>query len=374
MYVSNGVPTGGNTALYRIDMAQRLLDINGAGSLQELRAIREAEQARASACLQADTLVVQVVEALNALHDALIRRVLTLAERDTARMGLAAPPVPYAYFLFGSGGRGEQTLASDQDSGLVYGDSADPAEAEQAAAYFSALGTRIVASLSDIGYPPCEGNVIVSNPEWCLPISAWEDKVDRWFAEPSWENVRYLLILADARLLAGDEELARRWKGRYFGDMLTHADIAKRMLENTLRHKVLIGVFGQLLVEEYGENAGSLDIKYGAYIPMVNIFRLLAMRADVAVTSTLGRIRALRESGAVSEEIAEEAAWAFEVFLRLRLLSSDRDDSGQWVGSGKLRPAILNKEDKAPLKKALRIGRRLQRQLEKEMQRRFGGR
>ena len=360
--------------MYRIDMAQRLLDINSAGSLQELRAIREEEQGRASASLQTDAPVVQVVEALNALHDALIRRVIAFAEQDTARMGLAAPPVPYAYFLFGSGGRGEQTLASDQDSGLVYGDAADPAEAEQAAAYFGALGARIVASLSDIGYPPCEGNVIVSNPEWCLPISAWEEKVDGWFAEPSWENVRYLLILADGRQLTGDESLGRRWKSRYSHDMLSHADIARRMLENTLRHKVLIGVFGQLLVESYGENAGSLDIKYGAYIPMVNLFRLLAVRAQVAETSTLGRIQALRELGAIGEETAAEAAWAFELFLRLRLLASDQDGLGQPTGGGKLKPDLLNKEDKAPLKKALRIGRRLQRQLEKEMQRRLGGR
>ncbi|CAI6082566.1 DUF294 nucleotidyltransferase-like domain-containing protein [Cohnella sp. JJ-181] len=358
----------------RIDLARRLLEIKGAGTLQDLRTIREEEQERVGALLQTESWVVPVVEELNALHDALIRRAITLAEQDTARMGLAAPPVPYAYFLFGSGGRGEQTLASDQDSGLVYGDIEDPAEAELAAAYFGALGSRIVASLMEVGYPPCEGNVIVSNPEWCLPITAWEKKVDRWFAEPSWENVRYLLILADARHLAGDDELARRWKGRYVGDMMSHADIARRMLENTLRHKVLIGVFGQLLVEAYGENAGSLDIKYGAYIPMVNLFRLLAMRADIAATSTLGRIEALREIGILSEEKAEEAAWAFEVFLRLRMLSSNRDDMGEWAGSGKLKPALLGKEEKAPLKKALRIGQRLQRQLEKEMQRRFGGR
>lgn len=358
----------------QIDVAQRLLEINGAGTLHELRSIREQVQERVSVLLHEARPVVPVVEALNELHDALIRRVLTLAEQDTARMGLVAPPVPYAYFLFGSGGRGEQTLASDQDSGLVYGDCDDPGEAELAESYFGALGSRIVASLFEIGYPPCEGNVIVSNPEWCLPISAWEEKVDRWFAEPSWENVRYLLILADARQLAGDLELGRRWKGRYVGDLMSHADIARRMLENTLRHKVLIGVFGQLFVENYGEDAGSLDVKYGAYIPMVNIFRLLAIRADISATSTLGRIQALKEIGTLSDKTADEAAWAFEVFLRLRLLASNRDDSGQWSGTGKLRSAALNKEEKAPLKKALRISRRLQRQLEKEMQRRFGGR
>ena len=37
--------------------------------------------------------------------------------------GFGKPPVPYAFILFGSGGRSEQTLWSDQDNGLIYEES-----------------------------------------------------------------------------------------------------------------------------------------------------------------------------------------------------------------------------------------------------------
>lgn len=350
-----------------------LLDINGAGNPDSLRSIREEEQNRLEAVLSSSP-VMEWVEELNELHDALIARAIKLAEMETARLGFGDPPMPYAYMLFGSGGRSEQTMSSDQDSGLIYEDPADEADAERCRNYFRTFASIAVQYLVAAGYPPCEGNVIVSNPEWCMPIGEWERKLDAWFAEPSWENVRYLLIAADARLIAGDADLGARWMSRFRRDVTNHPVIARRMMENTLRHKALIGVFGQLLTERYGETAGSLDIKYGAYIPMVNVFRLLAVRAGIRETSTIRRIRALEKAGMVSSEEAKEATEAFSLFLLLRLLSSAKNEDGVRTGNGKLSAAKLKREWKTPLKNALKLCRKLQRQIEREMRSRFGGR
>ncbi|RUS47737.1 DUF294 nucleotidyltransferase-like domain-containing protein [Cohnella sp. AR92] len=352
---------------------KRLLDVTGAGDPDSLRKIREEEQIRLRANLSSSP-VIELVGDLNELHDFLIGKALKLAEIEMARLGHGAPPVPYAYLLFGSGGRREQTFSSDQDSGLIYNDPQNEAEALAYENYFQTLAQIAVGYLIDIGYPPCEGNVIASNPEWCLPISAWERKLDAWFEEPTWENVRYLLIVADGRLVGGDKELGARWNNRFYRDFLGTPVIARRMMENTLRHKVLVGVFGQLLTERYGELAGSLDIKYGAYIPMVNVFRLLAVHAGLKETSTIGRIRALEKAEILSPREAKESVEAFELILKLRLKAVTKDENGQWVGTGVLPVADLKREWKVPLKKALKLGRKLQRQVEKEMRYRFGGR
>ncbi|MFC4599989.1 DUF294 nucleotidyltransferase-like domain-containing protein [Cohnella hongkongensis] len=352
---------------------KRWPDIDCADNLDQLKAAREREQRRLEAELISSPADEAIV-ALNELHDALIVRVLMLAENDLARSGLGAPPVPYAYMLYGSGGRLEQTMHSDQDSGLVYADARSEEEEERNRSYFLRLADTAVEYLIAIGYPPCEGSVIASNPEWNLPLTGWSARIASWFAEPNWENVRYLLIAADARAVWGDAGLADRLRSRYFGDLLSHPVIEKRMLENTLRHKVLVGVFGQLLTERYGENAGSLDIKYGAYIPMVNAFRLLAMRAGIRETSTLRRIDALRNEEVLAEDEAEEAKEAFELFLKLRLFTSVAMEDGYLVGTGKLPASRLTKEMIAPLKKALKIGSKVQRKVQKELQYRFGGR
>jgi len=352
---------------------KRWLDIACADNLDQLKSAREREQRLLEDEL-ASSPSDEAIVTLNELHDALIARVLKLAENDLARSGLGAPPVPYAYMLYGSGGRFEQTMHSDQDSGLVYADATNEAEEERNRIYFLKLAETAVEHLIAIGYPPCEGNVIASNPAWCMSLTEWAARIASWFAEPSWENVRYLLIAADGRAIWGDASLADRLRSRYFGDLIGHPVIERRMLENTLRHKVLVGVFGQLLTERYGENAGSLDIKYGAYIPMVNAFRLLAMRAGIRETSTLRRIDALRGEGLLGEEEATEAKEAFSLFLKLRLFTSVAVEDGYLVGTGKLPANKLTKEMIAPLKKALKTGNKIQRKVQKGLQYRFGGR
>ncbi len=354
-------------------VGKRRPDIDCAGDLEQLKAVREREQRHLEKSLSSRPAD-ETTAKLNELHDALIVRVLELAENDLARSGLGAPPVPYAYMLYGSGGRLEQTMHSDQDSGLVYADASNETEEKRNRSYFLKLGETAVEYLTAVGYPPCEGNVVASNPAWCLPLSGWSSRIGRWLAEPSWENVRYLLIAADGRAVRGDAELADRLRGRYFGDLPGRPEIERRMLENTLRHKVLVGVFGQLLTEKYGDNAGSLDIKYGAYIPMVNAFRLLAIRAGIRETSTLRRIDALLGDGVLGEEEANEAKEAFLLFLKLRLFTSVAMEEGHLVGTGKLPASILTKEMVSPLKNALKTGGKIQRKVQKELQYRPGGR
>jgi CBS domain-containing protein len=359
--------------MFNPNREKRLLDITGAEDLEQLRLVREKEQDRLVTELSSSP-VNAVVESLNELHDDLIAQALKLAENDLARLGLGAPPVLYTYLLFGSGGRYEQTMYSDQDSGIVFENASNEVDDEHCNTYFTRLADTVVQHLIALGYPPCEGNVISSNPEWCLSLHDWGKKIDGWFAEPSWENVRYLLIAADGRPVAGSLEIARNWQDRFFNDMLSHPVIARRMMENTLRHKMLVGVFGQLLTERYGEDAGSLDIKYGAYIPMVNAFRLLAVQAGIRETSTLKRIQALQQAGLLSPEEAEEAYDAFSYFLRMRLLTTVTSEEGQLIGTGKIPAEQLTREMTVSLKKALKAGKKIQLRVQRELQRRFGGR
>ncbi len=51
------------------------------------------------------------------LNDALVKRILSWAEEE-----LGPPPAPYAWIVFGSEGRMEQTLLTDQDNAIVFAD------------------------------------------------------------------------------------------------------------------------------------------------------------------------------------------------------------------------------------------------------------
>lgn len=109
---------------------------------------------------------------VNAIHDAFIQRTIELAEHILEDEGFGKPPVPYAFILFGSGGRSEQTLWSDQDNGLVYAESEKHQE-EEVEEYFIKLVDCILQGLDALGYPPCEGNVVSSNKQWRKPLTGY---------------------------------------------------------------------------------------------------------------------------------------------------------------------------------------------------------
>ena len=109
--------------------------------------------------------------------------------------------------------------------------------------YFSRLTFYILQGLDVLGYPPCEGNVISSNPQWRQSLSGYNEMMLRWLDDPNWENVRYLLILADIRCIYGSKELVAKLKKSFFDYVHEHPRILKYLLSNTLHHKISLGYF-----------------------------------------------------------------------------------------------------------------------------------
>jgi len=338
--------------------AQRAADPAG------LRALREKVHDAFGASSAEEGI--DAVETINRLHDAFIRRTLAFTEERVRTSYPGVPPVSsFAVLLFGSGGRKEQTLWSDQDNGIVYVPKADadPAEAD---AYAAELGDAFRTALEAVGYPPCEGNVLVTNPAWRRTLADWRETLQSWFERPEFETVRHLLIMADARPIYGNELLATALRTELASRIEAHRPtIFARMVQNTLRYKVLVGFLGNLLTEPYGEDAGGIDIKYGAYIPMVNAVRLLALANGVTSTSTSERIAALGASGVIRPETAREWEEAFRAVLKFRAMTPFQIEDGKYTTRGVLSAKQLTKQVKRELKDALRVGAELQRKVKR---------
>ncbi|WP_058303515.1 DUF294 nucleotidyltransferase-like domain-containing protein [Gorillibacterium timonense] len=299
-------------------------------------------------------------DTVNGLQDKIMQKAISIAERSLIEEGHGPPPVPYAFILFGSGGRREQTLWSDQDNGLIYADPT-PDMAHRTKDYFMKLGDRIVSSLADTGYPPCEGGVTCNHSRWNKPAAAWIEMLQGWELDGSWEAVRYLLIVADLRHLYGEKELAKRILAEFAAYPQHSPTAMKRMLENTLRRKPALGVFGQLITERYGENAGHFDVKYGLYIPFASGIRLLAIHEGVWATSTSRRLEGLRQKGSLSPELLLEWQRNFSSALYFRTIATQEPEPGKEASTPMLDIGELDELRKLELKRALRSVRKLQR-------------
>src|SRR5262249_60956211 len=92
---------------------------------------------------------------------------------------IAPPPIRDAgcRMIMGSEGRGEQTVRTDQDNGLLL---ATPVPAQDLATFRA----DFTAALERFGFPPCPGDVMVRNPQWSQPVDDFVRQIKTWIMMP----------------------------------------------------------------------------------------------------------------------------------------------------------------------------------------------
>ena len=214
--------------------------------------------------------------------------------------------------VMGSEGRGEQLLRTDQDNGLIFRDEPDEVERDAFAQAFS-------RALIDLGYPPCPGNVMVSNPEWAKSLDAYELDLRRWVSHPTGDAFLKLAILIDASAVAGDGGLLSDLKAHLLGLVKREEAFCGHFAKATLAFATPLGFFNRFLVEQGPNGTKGLDIKKGGIFPVVHGVRSLALEYRVAETNTISRIQALSGRGPFSEDFTADLIEAFDFMVMLRL-------------------------------------------------------
>jgi CBS domain-containing protein len=276
---------------------------------------------------------------------------------------MGTPPVPYAFLLFGSGGRQEQSIVSDQDNGLVYQlpPRLGEREKQEVDAYFHLFGATIVQGLEEVGYPPCHGNVTCVHNRWRGSVEHWLDMYDGWRSNPTWENARYLLLVADARVLCGDADIFVPVETHYHQQMAHNPLLMSRLVSNTLYHRVPLGWFGRIRKEVQGRYRGAIHLKNGVYLPFVNCVRHHALAHGIRATSTLERSAALRDKGIWPEELSRSVDHHFRLLLGLRLLPSLHWQDEHYLSNSYIKLSELSADTISTVRSAMKLALLLQK-------------
>lgn len=283
--------------------------------------------------------------ALNAFHDQVMLQVMRVAK---GKMG--DPPCDFSWFITGSGGRYEQGVISDQDHGIVYEESSD-----EYAKYFQKLGEEISYGLHIAGYPYCLGKVMSSNPLWCRSLHSWQNQIQSWLEEDSWEAIRYVQIFFDARVLYGNQEYIQQLKSQIFDFHLIQPSHLIRFTSNVMHLKSGIGPIGQILVERHGVYRGCVNLKYAAFLPYVNAVRLLAIKERIYETSTLGRMKKLIQQKGY-ENLLRACEESFSNLLMYRLSISKVET---YLDTHYINIENLTKEKRRDMKRIIKNGKKL---------------
>jgi Predicted signal-transduction protein containing cAMP-binding and CBS domains len=254
--------------------------------------------------------------------------------------------------VMGSEGRGEQLLRTDQDNGLILANDV-PREA------VGDVAQRFTAAVAEMGFPPCPGNVMVTNPLWSKSIAEFRADVGRWMISTDGESLLNLAILYDATAVGGDKTLLSELKNHIFGQISREEAFLGHFAKATLSFATPLNWLGRLAGEREGAHRGAIDVKKGGIFPIVHAVRSLGLEYALTETNTISRVEALSGRGPFSEEFTADLIESFDFLCMVRMREQLRKiDRGEPYDNYVL-PDRLNKFERRTLRDCFKTVRDL---------------
>lgn len=250
--------------------------------------------------------------------------------------------------VMGSEGRGEQIVKTDQDNALILRDGCEFEGLEEVTAAFT-------AALSELGYPPCPGGVMLSRPLWRQHLGDFKGALREWVHGGDPAGPMHLGIFLDAAAVDGDESLleaARDHVERLVEDRGLWFARFTRAVE-----KFDEGGWWTRLPGLKGAGAAQVDIKKLGLFPVVHGVRALALQHRVRAPGTVGRLKALEAAGRIEAPLARDLRDALEFLMGLKLGNNLRQMAEGREPDNLVRLGELGRLERQALKDSMAIVR-----------------
>jgi CBS domain-containing protein len=349
-------------ALQRVGLRQIGSTIRHADSIAVLQQAAADIRRMAHNMLAQGVASEQLTQVISTFNDLLTVRVIEL---ECAANGLVNTPLMdgLCWMALGSEGRFEQTLKTDQDNALIF-TVPDGMTADQVRAKLLPVATRINAALDLCGFPLCKGEVMASNPKWCLSLDEWKVVFGTWVDQGGPKDLMHASIFFDFRALFGAQQLADELRGWLAKFARNNERFLHQMAANALRNRPPLGVVRDFVLGK----KNTLDLKLNGITPFVDAARIFSLATGVNQTNTVQRLR--QSAAALYIPNGEVEGWinAFLFIQMLRLrhhyeANAHQSEAEARPMDNEIDPAQLNELDRRILKEAFRQARKVQAKL-----------
>jgi CBS domain-containing protein len=254
--------------------------------------------------------VEQIGRMITQITDAFTVRLIQLAESE-----LGPAPMPYAWVVFGSQAREEQTARTDQDNGIVLDREATQEEAE----YFSKLSNNVCHGLDRLGYVFCPGEIMAMNVKWRVSLAEWKGQFDSWIDAPEPKSVMHSSIFFDMRCVHGHNKLVDQLLSYATKRAKANRIFRRFMAGNVLAHRPPIGFFRRFVQEDDGTQSEGLNLKHRGIVPITDLVRMRALEGGIKLANTFDRIKLASRLGVMNANDANSLRDALILICRIRL-------------------------------------------------------
>jgi len=344
-------------SLQRLGLGEISMELRLAGDLGVLSALAAEIRKLTLRLVEQGVAPEQLMLFVSVLNDRLSQRVIEIVRKrhDLER-------ISWCWLAFGSEGRFEQTLATDQDNGLVFvaHEGAAPSQVRDRMLPFA---REVNEALDASGFPLCKGNVMASNPALCLSREEWQAKMAGWIEVSMPKALLDAAICFDFRALYGDASLVVSLREWVSARVKAHPAFLRHMAEAALQARPALNRFGGFATEDAPGASGSINLKAQGARIFVDAARIYALAYGAPQTNTAERLRAVRGALGMSEVDAAAAIEAFHFVQRLRLQNQVVQREGEPEAANRVAPGRLSRVEQAALKEALRTAKDLQSRL-----------
>ena len=224
-------------------------------------------------------------------------------------------PIMFAWLVYGSQAREDQTMGSDQDNGLLLAERPSKTQAE----YFAKMADYVCNGLAKCGIKLCDGNIMASNPKLRLSLEEAIEEAKRWVKAPTKDAIMHFNIFLDVRCAAGDISLFKQLQ-RQRAPLMKQNMFLAALTRNSNEISVPLSMFQKFIYEKGRKEKDVIDLKTRAVALINNIARIYALADGVTLPNTLARLDALSENSQLSKRDATNLRdiWLFLNRLRWR--------------------------------------------------------
>lgn len=346
--------------MHGVSPAAAVRNLDREHTLEGLLSVRMQMDAVIDSLIAQGMTAKRLTHIITSFNDKLTERILHFAEARMVQEGFGKPPVPYAWMAFGSEGREEQTISTDQDNGLVFADTAHDSDVQS---YFLKFASFVVEDLDKVGFPTCKGNIMATNPDLCQSLSGWKKNFSRWVHSASPESLLNASIFFDFRAIYGEASLVSSLRQHLFSELASAKQFLFFMTQNALQTKPPLGFFGSFLLEDSGAHKNQFNIKERALRPLVDGARLLSFQAKMTTANTWSRLEVAREKRLMRPNLLDNIIEAFDFMMTLRVTHHSEQRRKGLAPDNFIAPERLTQIERNALKESFRVVEEFQAEL-----------
>ncbi len=269
--------------------------VESAESVESLKGIHNRIPVLVKILMESGARIQNVTYMISTIADAITHRLVEFAIEE-----MGEPPAKFAFMALGSEGRREQTLVTDQDNAIVFEDVPNDKFSE-ANKYFLYFGKKINLWLDKIGYQYCKGEIMAGNPQWCQPLSRWQNYFTNWIEEKSEDGVLGVAVFFDFRIVYGDKQFAKELRQHIQKTISGNEMIFSFLAKEVSEYKIPLNIFN----DSVNNLTESINIK-NAISPVVGFLRIYSLQNKMSEGNSLQRLEKLLRMNILPENECQE--------------------------------------------------------------------